>query len=100
METIILSLVIRNKEHDKENKLKGIGMTMLCSLLTFFKMEQIKYIYLDATTSKSQINKLISLYKSFGFVSIDPKDPKKCWHQLRMLRKVVILLETQKTYLF
>ena len=62
-------------------------MTMLCSLLTFFKMEKIKYIYLDATTSISQINKLISLYESFEFVSIDPKDAKKMLASVEDVKK-------------
>jgi len=57
------------------NRLKGIGMVMLCSLLKNLRhFHGVSHVYLVATTTPDKLPKLISLYESFGFRSLDGKN--------------------------
>ena len=105
--TMVLDLVVRYKDRDKGNKLKGIGMTMMCSLVNHLRaFRGITHVYLVATTTPAKENRLINFYKSFGFMSIDPRDPKKMIAPIRSLkyacmtrlpgRNVPVLLEPHR----
>lgn len=75
--TAILTFIVRLKNRDPHYKLQGIGMVMLCSLLKYmYKKLHVTHIYLIATTTKQKQSKLIKFYHSFGYHSINPKEPK------------------------
>lgn len=71
--TIVLDLLFRNKDCDKENELRGIvGFNMLCSLLNEKIFKDFDYIFLIAISPG-----LIKFYKKFGFVSLSEKNPEQ-----------------------
>lgn len=63
--TITLDLVSRNKKCDKEEKLKGIGISMLCSVLNKLISTDFQYIYLYSMPG------LVAFYKKHGFKVIE-----------------------------
>jgi hypothetical protein len=67
--SIILEMVRRHDDCDKDRKVKHIAGKMLCQIIKKLELD-IKYIYLYAISAK-----LISLYKSLGFSSINPENP-------------------------
>lgn len=80
--TIILTFISRFDE-----RIKGIGMQMLCSLIKDFKtLKHVTHIYLEVVESK-KMYKLINLYKKFGFVSISESYPEKMIVSLQTLEK-------------
>lgn len=86
--TAILSFVSRAKEKDPENKLVGIGMVMMCSLLKhMYKRLKITHIYLVATTTPDKEQSLIKLYKKFGYVSVDENAPKNMIGNIKNIAK-------------
>jgi hypothetical protein len=73
--TIILNMInkiVTNTNIDLE--LKGIGIKLLCSILSKLKNFDATHIYLIATSSDEK--KLIAFYKKFGFVS-DNTNPEE-----------------------
>lgn len=74
--TAILTFIQRYDINSKDTFFKGIGMKIICSLLsTIYKELNVEYIFLIATSDHLRKNKLIEFYKRFNFKSIDPNHP-------------------------
>ena len=86
--TAILSFVTRYRDADRGNKLKGIGMAMLCSLLKYLRyFHNVTHVFLVATTRPSRLESLINLYRRYGFRSVDQSDPKNMIASVNDIRK-------------
>ena len=57
--------------------LKGIGMGLFCEVVDTIKERTgvgFTHLYLEATSN--QVQQLVAFYETFGFVSLDPSNPK------------------------
>lgn len=89
----VLSYIERNKTCDRREELRGIGMNMLCSIISAFKKD-VDYIYLIATSNN--LENLISFYKKFGFVSVDENNPEHMIAKLKDISDNCMILKKGK----
>lgn len=88
-DTIVLELVSRNKRCDKDDKLKGIGISMICSVLGKLVSSNYTHIYIES------LPKLVPFYENYGFKVIESQKmiakvsdiEKKCKYKLKVVYK-------------
>ncbi len=86
--TVILNMVFR----EPNSELVGIGMAMICSLLSnLHDLENVQFIYLEAISDK-----LLKIYKKFNFFSIDENNSHKMIGNIEDIAMSCIKINSRK----